>query len=133
MENNQRKSSRIARRPVKQGARPSVMDQADVEKCTTGTNSTHPQASSGHLNEETIQLGPSDSVETTNQTKKKRVIWTREEYKQVMEAYVTAQMKPSGETNTKQTYMLWRTANPTKRLNIDANRLANVRRDIIKK
>ena len=109
------------------------MDQAEVEKCTTGTNSAHPQASSGHLNEETPQLGPSDSVEATNQTKKKRVTWTREEYKQVMEVYVTAQMKPSGETNTKQTYMLWRTANPTKRLNIDANKLANVRRDIIKK
>ena len=50
-----------------------------------------------------------------------------------MEAYVAAQMKPSGETNTKQTYMLWRIANPTSRLNIDANKLANVRRDIIKK
>ena len=51
----------------------------------------------------------------------------------MMEAYVTAQMKPSGETNTKQTYALWRTANPTSRLNIDANKLANVRRDILKK
>ena len=49
-----------------------------------------------------------------------------------MEAYVTAQMKPSGETNTKQTYMLWRTVNPTKRPNIDANKLPNVKRDIIK-
>ena len=100
MENNQRKSSRIARRAVKQGARPSVMDQAEVEKCTTGTNSAHPQASPGHLNEETPHLGPLDNVEAANQSKKKRVTWTREEYKQVMEAYVTAQMKPSGETNT---------------------------------
>ena len=57
----------------------------------------------------------------------------REEYKQVMEAYVTAQMKPSGETNTKQTYLLWRKSNTTRRLNIDANKLANVRRNIIKK
>ena len=131
--NNQRKSSRIARRAVKKGARPSVMDQAEVEKCTIGTNSAHPQASLGHLNEETPQLGPPDSVGATNQTKKKRVTWTREEYKQVMEAYVTVQMKLSGETDTKQTYMLWRTANPTRKLNIDANKLANVRRDIIKK
>ena len=72
-------------------------------------------------------------MEAANQSKKKRVTWTREEYKQVMEAYVTVQMKPSGETNTKQTYVLWRTANPTRRLNIDANKLANVRRDISKK
>eukprot|EP00794_Sanderia_malayensis_P000846 gene846-141_t len=31
-------SSRIARRAVKQGARPSVKNQAEVEKCATGSN-----------------------------------------------------------------------------------------------
>ena len=40
MEHNKRKSSRIARRAVKQGARPSVADQAGVEKLATGTNSS---------------------------------------------------------------------------------------------
>ena len=41
-DNNQRKSSRIARRVVKQGARPSVIDQAEVEKCTTGLEQIPP-------------------------------------------------------------------------------------------
>ena len=59
------------------------MDQAEVEKCTTGTNSAQPQASLGHLNEETPQLGPTDIVEPTSQSEKKRVTWTSEEYEQV--------------------------------------------------
>ena len=49
-----------------------------------------------------------------------------------MEAYITAQLKPSGESNTKQSYTIWRNANPLERPNMDPNKLANVRRDIIK-
>ena len=40
MELNKRYSSLIARRAIEQGARPSVMDQAEVEQLVTGTNSS---------------------------------------------------------------------------------------------
>jgi len=124
------KSYRIARLAGQQGARYSVRNQADGEKCTTGTNSAHPQTPVEPLTEVTLQPVTQDvqSVATTG----KRNKWTREEYKQVMEAYITAQLKPSGENNTKQTYMIWRNANPTSRPYINANKLANVRRDIVK-
>ncbi len=53
------------------------MDQAKVEKCTTGTNSSNYQESEGHLTGETPQLGPSDDVKAANQSTKKRVTWTK--------------------------------------------------------
>ena len=130
MSQTTRKSYRIARLAGQQGARHPVRNQADGEKCTTGTNSAHPQAPVEQLNEETLQPATQDLQEVTQSNKRNK--WTREEYKQVMEAFITAQLKPSGENNTKQTYTIWRNWNPTTRLNIDANKLANVRRDIIR-
>uniref|UniRef100_A0A8C6P0Q3 Reverse transcriptase domain-containing protein n=1 Tax=Nothobranchius furzeri TaxID=105023 RepID=A0A8C6P0Q3_NOTFU len=124
-----RKSYRIARRAGQQGARHSAGDQADGEKCATGTNATHPQASVDQLSEVFLQPAAHDVKLTTNENESKRKKWTREEYKQVMEAYITAS---SGESNTKQTFTLWRNANPTSRPNMDPNKLSNVRRDIIK-
>ena len=41
-------------------------------------------------------------------------------------------LEPSEENNTKHTYRIWREMNTNVRPNIDANRLANVRRDILK-
>jgi len=58
MEKYQRKSSRIARRAVKQGARSSMMGQVEVEKCTTGTNSSNPQALEMFHTETSTQIGP---------------------------------------------------------------------------
>ena len=47
-----------------------------------------------------------------------------------MEAFYSASLNP--ETSISQlTYDIWRANNPTKRLNLNANKLANVRRDII--
>ena len=58
--------------------------------------------------------------------------WTREEYKQVIEAFYKATNNPSETNTTKAAYNIWRLQNPTARPNRDANKLVNVRRDIIK-
>ena len=49
-----------------------------------------------------------------------------------MTAYYQAVLEPSDQNNTKYTYQLWREMNTDVRPNIDANKLANVRRDIVK-
>ena len=83
MENYQRKSSRIARRAVKQGARPSVMDQAEVEKLATGANSST-ESLYGNQNQEDSNPGPSDTPSQQRRTNRKRSKWTREEYRYVL-------------------------------------------------
>ena len=97
MELNKRYSFRIARRAVKQGALPSVMDQAEVEKLVTGTNSPI-ESLHGNQNQEESNPGPSDTPSQQIRTKGKRMKWTREEYKLVLYAYYYALEKPS-ETN----------------------------------
>ena len=54
------------------------------------------------------------------------------EYKQVMIAYYQALEQPSNKNTTNRAYEIWRKDNVDNRGNIDANKLANVRRDIIK-
>ena len=49
-----------------------------------------------------------------------------------MRAYYQALKQPSNENNTNHTYEIWRKINIDNRTNIDANKLANVRRDIVK-
>lgn len=63
--------------------------------------------------------------------KGKRQKWTRDEYKSVMKAYYQAIERPTETSNTKETYRLWRIENPETRPNMDENKLANVRRDIV--
>ena len=132
MENHHRQSSHIARRAVKQGARPSMVNQVEVEKCTTGTNSFNPQALESFQDENTTQIGPLDSRSTNQILKKPRQKWTREEYKQVMIAYYQALEQPSNKNITNRAYEIWRKDNVDNRANIDANKLADVRRDIVK-
>ena len=55
-----------------------------------------------------------------------------EEYKEIMEAYYYAKYHPSDESNTKQTYTIWRKNNLNKRQYIDANKLANAKRQILR-
>ena len=64
--------------------------------------------------------------------KAKRTRWTKEEYKTVLRAFYTAQKNPI--TNlTEQTFIKWRkVVGNDVRENIDSNKLANVRRDIIR-
>ena len=132
MENHHIKSSRIPRRAVKQGARPSMVNQVEVEKCTTGANSSNTKALESFQDESTTQIGPLDSRSTNQILKKPRQKWTREEYKQVMIAYYQALEQPSNKNTTNRAYELWRKDNVDNRATIDKNKLANVRRDIVK-
>lgn len=98
----------------------------------SGTNST-PQGSNGNRNETLSHHGPLDTDQgATESRRKSRQKWTSEEYKQVMEAYYTASLNPSHQSVTKETYQIWREKNPSTRMNLDYNKLANVRRDIEK-
>ena len=49
-----------------------------------------------------------------------------------MEVYFKALAKPNASVTT-DAYNIWRIQNPTKRPNMDANKLANTRRDIMNK
>ena len=52
------------------------------------------------------------------------------EYKEVMEVFYAASLNPKTSI-TQGTYDIWRSNNLTKRLNLNANKLPNVRRDIV--
>ena len=132
MSTETRKSCRIARRADQQGARPLVGNQAKVKKCVTGTTLPQPQALQDNQNETSTQNGSVDADITQSSRKQTRQKWTMGEYKQVMTAYYQAVLEPSDQNNTKYTYQLWREMNTDVRPNIDANKLANVRRDIVK-
>ena len=49
-----------------------------------------------------------------------------------MKAYYQALEQPSNENSTNHTYLIWRGMNADNRTSIDVNKLANVRRDIVK-
>ena len=72
------------------------------------------------------------STNTQNPPKATKQKWTRDEYKEVMEANYDATLNPSETSATDETYNIWRNKKPTKRSYLDANKLANIRRDIIK-
>ena len=128
--NNDNFSYRIGRRAGKQGPRPSVGNQAEVEKYATGTNSAQ-QADEDYHAEDIPHRGPQNAP-TVNRQRETRSKWTREEYMEVMEAYFKALAKPKASVTT-DAYNIWRIQNPTKRPNMDANKLANTRRDIMNK
>ena len=122
-------SCRIGRPADQQGPRPPSGNQAGIEKSATGTNSAH--VLEDIHNEDNPHRGPlaTPNVNPSKGTKQK---WTREEYKQVMEAFYKATNNPSETNTTKAAYNIWRLQNLTARPNLDANKLANVRRDIVK-
>ncbi|XP_066930549.1 uncharacterized protein [Clytia hemisphaerica] len=112
-----------------QGSRPSEGNQSGVEKSATGIQSSQndPQ---GHQNRETTN---SDPVVIEPKNKPKRQKWTIEDYKNVIRAFTIAQENPI-DTITRQTYTEWREiVGEVFRPTIDANKLANVRRDILNK
>ena len=78
-------SYRIGRRVGKQGLRAPVGNQVEVEKSTTGTNSSHHAPEDFHT-EGTPQSGP-HAAQSHNSSKLSRQKWSREEYKVVMEAF----------------------------------------------
>ena len=120
----------IGRRPDKSGPRPSVRSKAAVEKYVTGTNSSREYPCEPQ-NRENPNLGLLDPPSHKNISKVKRTKWTREEYKEVMTAFYQV-LKERKDSTTKQTYELWRQKVGEHRSYIDANKLANVRRDIMK-
>ena len=59
-----------------------------------------------------------------NPCKASRQKWSRGEYKEVMEAFYAASLNPKTSI-TQGTYDIWRANNPTKRINLNASKLAN--------
>jgi len=124
------KSCRIGRRADNQGPRPLARNQAEVEKSATGTDSS--QSLDSHQNWD--QPNPELPRTTAQATKKKvtRTKWTREEYKEVLFAFYCALNKPTGRNVTETTFNIWKTHSKHPRDYLDCNKLANVRRDILK-
>ena len=130
MEPQNRVSYRIGRRAGKQGPRHTVGNQAEVEKSATGTDSSN-QAHEDHRTEEYTHRGPHVAISEVNQ-RSTRTKWSKEEYTDVIEAHYRALLNPKISA-TIDTYNIWREKHPTLRPNMDANKLANTRRDIIRK
>ena len=131
MKTRSQNSCCIGRRADKSGPPPSVRNQAEVEKCSSGTKLPK-DSLKGHQNCVKANSGPSETSKSSNKNDLKRQKWTREEYREIMEAYYYAKYHSSGESNSKQTYKIWREINLNNRQYIDANKLANVRRQIVR-
>ncbi|CAI9715383.1 Hypothetical predicted protein [Octopus vulgaris] len=114
-------------------ARPPGKSQPGIEKSSTGTNSSPNTDMDGHLNGKSPNSSPPSSPPQPPQKEKcKRNKWTREEYKEVIYAYYYALGRPSQERHTANSYSIWRTRNQDSRPYLDENKLANVRRDILR-
>ena len=124
------KSYRIVRRAGQQGARPSGVDQPGVEKLATESISSQTESLDGYQDRRISNSGPLDSIPTQNQ-KKKRKKWTKEEYKDVMYCFYYTLENPEM-NNTDGSFIKWceRNSDSDKRAYVDANKLANVRRYI---
>ena len=121
-----RNSYRIGRRAGQQGLRSPVRNQAGIKSMLPDH-----QVLKDHPVQDNPQNGLlSKTIE--NSTKGNRQRWTREEYKDVMEAFYTASLSPTVTSTTIAAYNTWRDKRPTDRLNLDANKFSNVRRDIIR-
>ncbi|CAI9731077.1 Hypothetical predicted protein [Octopus vulgaris] len=75
---------------------------------------------------------PPGKSQPPQKEKCKRNNWTREEYKVVIYAYYYALGRPSQERHTANTYSIWRTRKQDSRPYLDENKLANVRKDILR-
>ena len=76
--------------------------------------------------------GPSDIPSQQSGTTDKIIKWTREDYRFVLYAYYYALEKPYDTSFTARAYEIWRSNNNDIRTYIDASRLVNISRDIIK-
>ena len=122
---------RIGRRAGYQGSRPSGGYQPEDEKCATENNP--PNTGLGLQQRVNPEAGPPQSPPTNNTRKAQRTKWTREDYREVMRAFYCAKHKPNNSSVTEETYKVWRSKVPNAREYMDANKLANVRRNIINK
>ena len=103
-------SCRIGRPADQQGPRRPAGNQAGIEKSTTGTNSAHEVLEDIH-NEDNPHRGPL-ATPNVNPSKGARQKWTREEYKQVMEAFYKATINPSETNTTKAVYNILAATKP---------------------
>ena len=131
METRSKNSYCIGRRAGKSGPRLPVNNQTRIGKYAAGTNSS-PEHPDGFQNLEKPSLDPLDLPSPQRKQKPNRTKWKRKEYKQVMIVFYQA-LNESKNKNTKRTYEIWRKEVGEHRPYIDANKLANVRRDIINK
>ena len=119
----------IGCRADKSGPRPSVSNQTEV----TGTRTkTSPKYPSEYQNRGNPNLGPLDPRSHKNISKAMRIKQTHEEYKEAVTAFYLPLKKAKGNT-TKQTCELWRRKAGEHRSYIETNKLAKVRRNIMKK
>ena len=120
------KSCHIAPRVDKQGERPSVSDQAGVEKLATGSKSSvNNGQEAAHTRPLPSNGPPVINTNNVSETKNTKQYWSRDEYREVIESYYTATIFPSRKSNTIKTYEIWREKNPTARPNMDPNKLYN--------
>ena len=126
------KTYHIGRRVGNQGPRPSVSNQAEVEKYTSGRNSSQDDLS-GHSERSETNLNSAVQTPESIHVKEKikKVRWTRDEYKEVIYSFYLALEQPSQVSSTERTYLIWRSRNPEIRLDMNSNKLANVRRYIL--
>ena len=110
MKTKSQNSCCIGCRSDKSGPRLSIRNQAEVEICASGTKLPK-DSLKGHQNCVKANYGPSKILKSSNRNDLKRQKWTREEYREIMEAYYYAKYHPSDESNTKQTYKIWREKN----------------------
>ena len=108
-----------------------MRNQAEVEKYVTGTNSSS-EHSSEPQNGENPNLEPLHPPSRKNISEAKRIKRTCEEDKEVMTAFYQA-LKETKDKTTKQIYEVWRQNVGEHRSYIDGNKVANVRKDIMKK
>ena len=122
------RSCRIGRREDNHGPRPLARNQAEVEKSTTGTDFSLSLESYQNRDEPNPEL--QRTTRQVTKKKMKRTKWTREEYKEV--SFYCALNTPSGRNVTETTFSIWKTHSKHPRDYLDCNKLANVRRDILK-
>ena len=86
-----------------------------------------------YLTETLPQEGPLGTKVLSRYKKKTtRQRWTKEKYVQIMTAFYEAKATPAEDSNTEQTYKLWREKHPEIRPAMDTNKFANVRHNIVK-
>ncbi|CAI9722986.1 Hypothetical predicted protein [Octopus vulgaris] len=105
-------------------ARPPGKSQPGIEKSSTGTNSSPNTDMDGHLNGKSPNSSPPSSPPQPPQKEKCK--------REVIYAYYYALGRPSQERHTANSYSIWRTRNQGSRPYLDENKLANVRRDILR-
>ena len=82
------------------------------------------------LEETTSQRGGASKFRVSN-TESKRCKWSEDGYVAVTRAYCEAKHHLKGSSCTEEICSIWRNKNKSIRPSIDANKLANVRRDIL--